>query len=225
MHHGVIELSLRPETPVVLKVALLGLLGLLGFLYALTPNLIGYTNKLANIPFQRYAWQTEEYISNSIFRLSSLLSITLVYTAYIFTHLFSKKLTLFNSDSFNFLIIWLALILLTVIKFILNKYYFRVHDAISVGNYTIDFHYSVNQLFSFVITALLLLDVFYFGLSSTLDIIIIVVIFALFISKLFGTILLLQNNFSYPLLGVFIYLCTFEIVPMLVIAKVLFANS
>ncbi len=95
----------------------------------------------------------------------------------------------------------------------------------AVGDYTIDFQYSINQFFSFIVSAIMLAAAFYGGLDRGIMTISLVAVVVLFLTRLFGTILILQNNFTYPLIGVFIYLCTFEIVPMLVAAKVLFVDS
>jgi hypothetical protein len=72
---------------------------------------------------------------------------------------------------------------------------------------------------------LLLVDVFYFRLHSNIYVAMLIVAGMYFLVRLFGTILILQNHFSYSILPVFVYLCTFEIVPALFTAKVLFVNS
>ena len=71
----------------------------------------------------------------------------------------------------------------------------------------------------------LLIDVFYENLSSNYLSILLVVSLLYFLVRLFGTIVLLQNNFKYSIFTLFVYLCAFEIVPALVIVKVLFVNS
>jgi hypothetical protein len=72
---------------------------------------------------------------------------------------------------------------------------------------------------------ILLIDVFYENLSSNYLNVLLIVSLIYFLARLFGTILLLQNNFRYSIFTLFVYLCTFEIVPALVIVKVLFVNN
>ncbi len=220
-----LDLLIRSQTPLALRVALISILLIIGFLYALIPNWFGSIRLLAYLPIQRFAWQSEKYTYNNVFRLSSILCITSVYAAFIYAHLLTQKFIWFDNTSFNFILIWLAILSLTVVKYLLNKFYFSFHNEGALGELIIDYQYSINQIFAFVLAAILLVDVFYFRLDSQLFYISIVSILILFLIKLFGTILMLQNNFKYPLLTLFVYLCTFEIVPMLIAAKILFVNS
>jgi hypothetical protein len=219
------ELILRNETPVILRVALLATLAVVGIIYSFIPQWFSAIRTLATLPVQRFAWQSEAHRSSSLFRLGSIISITAIYTLFIFTHLYSQKLVLLENSTLNFLLIWLVITMLTLAKFLLNKYYFSLHNESNLGDLIIDYQYSINQFFAFIVGIFLVVDVFYFGLISNLYIIAIVGLLILFLIKLFGVILLLQNNFAYPILTLFVYLCTFEIVPMLIAAKVLFVNS
>ena len=83
----------------------------------------------------------------------------------------------------------------------------------------------ITQWFTLIIGSLLIFDIFYLKLNSSVILIITIIAGIYFLLRLFGTILMLQNNFKYPILTVFVYLCTLEIVPALVTAKVLFVNS
>lgn len=225
MHLVEPELIIRNEAPIVIRLALLGMLMVFGLLYALNPSLFSYTRKLANIPFQRFSWQSEQYIANSLFRISSILSISLVFAVFAAINLVDSDVVLLKNEALNFILLWILIIGFTLFKFLLNKYFFNLHHADGVGDSTIDFHYSINQFFSFIVAGILLTAVFYGGLDPGIMTFATVAIVLLFLIRLFGTILILQNNFTYPLIGVFIYLCTFEIVPMLVAAKVLFVDS
>ncbi len=220
-----LDLTLRNETPVSLRVALLSMLLIIGLLHSVIPNWRSSIKMLAYLPVQRFTWQSEKYTANRVFRISSIISICTVYAIFIYTHLYSQKLVVIENASVNFLLIWLGIIVLTTFKFALNKYYFHAHRSNALGDLVIDYQYSINQIFAFIIGLVLLIDVFYFRLDSNWFIVAILGVLALFLIKLFGTILMLQNNFSFPIITLFVYLCTFEIVPMLVIAKILFVNS
>lgn len=219
------ELLLRNEAPIILRIALLITMAVVGIVYSFIPNWFGAIRSLAALPVQRFAWQSEQHRSSSLFRFSSIISITAIYTIFIFTHLFSQKLVLTENSTLNLVFIWLAIAALTISKFLLNKYYFFLHESSNLGDLIIDYQYSINQFFAFIVGIFLILDVFYFGLASNLYIVAIVGLLFLFLIKLFGIILMLQNNFTYPILTLFVYLCTFEIVPMLIAAKILFVNS
>ena len=112
-----------------------------------------------------------------------------------------------------------------ILPFLANKFYFSLHNSSSLGDQIIDYQYSLNQWFTLVVGCLLIFDIFYLKLNSSVFLFITIIAGIYFLLRLFGTILMLQNNFKYPILTVFVYLCTLEIVPALVIAKVLFVNS
>lgn len=220
-----LDLLIRSQTPLALRIALISILMIIGFLYALIPNWFASIRLLAYLPIQRFAWQSEKYTYNNIFRISSILSITSVYAAFIYAYLLTQKFIWFENSSFNFLLIWLAILVVTCTKYLLNKFYFSFHNEGALGELIIDYQYSINQIFAFILAGILLIDVFYFRLDSQLFYFSVVSILILFLVKLFGTILMLQNNFKYPLITLFVYLCTLEIVPMLIAAKILFVNS
>lgn len=219
------ELIIRNEAPIIIRLAVLGLIMVFGFIYAANPSLFSYTRKLANIPFQRFSWQSEQYIANSLFRISSILSISMVFAVFVAINLVDSSFVLIKNEALNFLLIWLLILGFTLLKFLLNKFFFGLHQSDGVGDSTIDFQYSINQFFSFLVAGVMLAAAFYGGLNARIMTFALVAMVLMFLIRLFGTILILQNNFTYPLFGVFIYLCTFEIVPMLVAAKVLFVDS
>ncbi len=219
------DLVLRNELPAALKFALLGLIFLVGVLYVLVPNWLVSIRLLAYLPIQRFSWQSEKYTINNLFRISSMLSISMVYAIFVYAYISSEKLFLVEDGTLNFLIIWLGVVILTVTKYFLNAYYFGLHQHSELGNLVVDYQYSINQFFALILGVLLLVDVFYFKLDSNLFIAEVILVITLFLVKLFGVILMLQNNFNYPILSLFVYLCTFEIVPILILAKVLFVNS
>jgi hypothetical protein len=220
-----LDLILRNEIPLALRLALLGMILLITVLYILVPHWFTSMRLLAYLPIQRFAWQSEKHTVNNFFRISSILSISIVYAIFIFAHVESEKLFLLENGSLNFLIVWGAILFLTALKFFLNSYYFGIHQHQNLGNLVVDYQYSINQIFALLLGVILLVDVFYFNLESALFLVAVVVVLVLFLIKLFGTILMIQNNFNYPILSLFVYLCTFEIVPILIVAKVLFVNS
>lgn len=181
--------------------------------------------QLAILPFQRFAWQSEKFMTNNVFRLSSILSLSIFASVAICSYqLGNSKLE--NYDSILTLLwIFPTVILLSLVKFALSYSYFSIHKEDKTANLLIDFQYSLNQWFALLLGTLLLVDVFYFRLHSNIYVAILIIAGLYFLVRLFGTILILQNNFNYSILTVFVYLCTFEIVPALFTAKVLFVNS
>lgn len=180
---------------------------------------------LSIIPIQRFNWRSEKHTSNYLFRISSLVTTLFTITLLIYTYQIGEKYKSGSINFSNFLIILGVVGLLFFIKFIANKLYFSLHKSPVLGDQIIDFQYSLNQWLTLIIGILLIIDIFYLKLDSDIFILIIIIAVIYFLLRLFGTILMLQNHFKYPILTVFVYLCTFEIVPALVAAKVLFVNS
>jgi hypothetical protein len=219
------QLIAREQSPLFIRIALLLTLVCLVFLYALNRNWVTSMVQLAILPFQRFAWQSEKFMTNTIFRLSSILSLGIFISIGISSyHLGNSKLE--NYDSIVTLLwIFPTVILLSLVKFVSNYSYFSIHKEDKTAHLVVDFQYSLNQWFALLLGILLLVDVFYFRLHSNIYGVILIIAGLYFLVRLFGTILVLQNNFNHSILTVFVYLCTFEIVPALVTAKVLFVNS
>ncbi len=181
--------------------------------------------QLAILPFQRFAWQSEKFMTDNIFRLSSILSLSIFASIAISSYQIGNS-TLENYNSaITLLLVFSAIIILSLAKFMSNYFYFRIHKDDETANLIVDFQYSINQWFALLLGTLLIVDVFYFRLHSTIYEATLIIAGLYFLVKLFGTILVLQNNFKYSILTVFVYLCTFEIVPALITVKVLFVNS
>ena len=219
------QLIAREQSPLFIRIVLLLTLVCLVFLYALNRNWVTSMVQLAILPFQRFAWQSEKFMTNNIFRLSSILSLSIFVSIAISSYqLGNSKLE--NLDSIVTLLwVFPAVILLSLVKFVSNYSYFSIHKEDKTANLVVDFQYSLNQWFALLLGILLIVDVFYFRLHSNIYGAILVIAGLYFLVRLFGTILVLQNNFNYSILTVFVYLCTFEIVPALITAKVLFVNS
>ena len=219
------EIILRNEVSLTARIALLSTLIILALISVLNENWFVFMQKLTLLPIQRFNWESEKYSSNLIFRISSLVSSSLVSASLIITYL--PELNIFKTvhpsiSFFWFLIGALGLLLVSILA---NKFYFSLHKEDELGEHIIDYQNALNQWLSFIVGSLILADVFYLHLHSILYAIILGLVIIYFLLRLFGTILMLQNNFEYPILSVFVYLCTFEIVPALVISKILFVNS
>jgi hypothetical protein len=219
------ELVLRNEVPITVRVGLLAALVFIALISVLNENWLVFMLKLTLLPIQRYSWESDKYAANLTFRITSILSVSLVATILLATYhlgLGSGEKTVYGTSFIGQLGIILAFLLISLGA---NKFYFYLHKKQEIGEHVLDYQYALNQWFSFIIGTLLLVDVFYLHLHSVLYVVILSLVGIYFLLRLFGTILMLQNNFDYPILTVFVYLCTFEIVPALVICKVLFVNS
>ena len=215
------ELILRNQSPLFIKVVLLCILVILVIFYTVNRSWFISLKSLALLPFLRFGWQSEKYSADLIFRISSFLISVLIISSAIYSY----NLTSTDTLSSTYIEITLIITLLFVVKFIANSLYFSLHNSISTGSQLVDFQYSLNQWFTLLVIFILLIDVFYENLSSNYLNVLLIVSLIYFLARLFGTILLLQNNFRYSLFTLFVYLCTFEIVPALVIVKVLFVNN
>ena len=215
------ELILRNQSPLFIKVVLLCILVILVIFYTVNRSWFISLKSLALLPFLRFGWQSEKYSADLIFRISSFLISVLIISSAIYSY----NLTSTDTLSSTYIEITLIITLLFVVKFIANSLYFSLHNSISTGSQLVDFQYSLNQWFTLLVIFILLIDVFYENLSSNYLNVLLIVSLIYFLARLFGTILLLQNNFRYSIFTLFVYLCTFEIVPAIVIVKVLFVNN
>ena len=215
------ELILRNQSPLFIKVVLLCILVILVIFYTVNRSWFISLKSLALLPFLRFGWQSEKYSADLIFRISSFLISVLIISSAIYSY----NLTSTDTLSSTYIEITLIITLLFVVKFIANSLYFSLHNSISTGSQLVDFQYSLNQWFTLLVIFILLIDVFYENLSSNYLNVLLIVSLIYFLARLFGTIMLLQNNFRYSIFTLFVYLCTFEIVPALVIVKVLFVNN
>ena len=215
------ELILRNQSPLFIKVVLLCILVILVIFYTVNRSWFISLKSLALLPFLRFGWQSEKYSADLIFRISSFLISVLIISSAIYSY----NLTSTDTLSSTYIEITLIITLLFVVKFIANSLYFSLHNSISTGSQLVDFQYSLNQWFTLLVIFILLIDVFYENLSSNYLNVLLIVSLIYFLARLSGTILLLQNNFRYSIFTLFVYLCTFEIVPALVIVKVLFVNN
>ncbi|MFT4826760.1 MAG: hypothetical protein ACI9GO_000226 [Bacteroidia bacterium] len=219
------QLVLRNEVPITVRVGLLSALVLIALVSVLNENWLVFMLKLTLLPVQRFSWESAKYSANITFRASSILSSALVFTLMIITYQLGDYGASDPYSSSYFLWLFLAVFVLFLSTLGANKLYFYLHKKQEIGERVLDYQYALNQWFSFIVGSLLLADVFYLHLHSILFVLIVSLLGLYFLLRLFGTILMLQNNIDYPILTVFIYLCTFEIVPALVICKVLFVNS
>jgi len=216
-----LELILRNQSPLFLRVVLICILVILVVFYTINRSWFVSLKSLALLPFQRFGWQSEKYSADLIFRVSSFLLCVLIISSAIYSY----NLTSTDNLSSTYIEITLITASLFAVKFIANSSYFSLHKSSRTGSQLVDFQYSLNQWFTLVVIFVLFIDVFYENLSSNYLSILLVVSLLYFLVRLFGTIVLLQNNFKYSIFTLFVYLCAFEIVPALVIVKVLFVNS
>jgi len=223
--HLTSELILRYQTPLITRVALLSILLLFAVLYSVNRQWFQSMKLLTLLPIQKFSWQTEKQSTNYIFRLSSFLSTVVVIGVLIHGYHWGSRVSEAGNYESNLFLSLLAVSALFLLNYLAIKFYFALHKSPNVGNQVLDFQYGLNQWLTLAIATLLIFDFYYLKLDSAMDIFLIILTIIFFLIRLFGTILIVQNNFRYSILTVFVYLCTFELVPALVLAKVLFVNS
>ena len=219
------DLVLKHEAPMYLKVLLLFLLMCIVFVYTTNGRWFSSMFYLATLPIQRFNWQSEQFLGNPIFRIASLVLSSFTIAIFVCTYELTPPDFIFLDNIAIFTSVLVAAIVLFLIKYAGNLFYFGMHEESNLGSRVVDFQSSINQLFSLVISGLILVDIFYLRLSGDLFHIVLIGIAIYFLIRLYGTIVILQSNFKHSFLAVFVYLCTYEIVPALVFAKILFVNS
>ena len=218
------ELILKYDIQGVIKFSLLIALLLIAFIYVLIPNWFNYIKILVLIPLQKFQWQSEKYNENSVFRLSSLFSSTFIFSIVIFSYLPELKWLENYSKTSNLFIIFGCVIGLFILKLIIDYLYFYLHKAKKAMHLIVDYQYGLNQLFAIIIGSITLVDVFFFGLTSDLYLLAKVLLAIYLFLRFSGNAIILANNFGYPILTVIVYLCTFEIVLIMIFMKILFNN-
>lgn len=151
--------------------------------------------------------------------------VSLAFGIFIYSHFMSSSLAFFENEALNFSVFLIVIAALVGLKLLTMKTFFFVHDQEEIGTMVIDFQYAYNFLLSLILVIVIAADLYFYRLSNSLYITASIVVGILFLMRLMGSILLLLNKFTYPIISLFIYLCAFEIVPMLVIAKVIFVKS
>ena len=193
--------------------------------HAINSSWIRTNRVLAALPIQRFKWKSETFLSSAFNRTASLVSSSIAFTILIYAHFVQPDLIPIKSPSSSFFQLLLIVVLFFLIKLVAMKLFFTLHEEDDIGTKVIDYQYAFNQLLSLFVLAVLCFDVFIFRLSTALYITLCIIIALVFLLRLLGNILMLLNNFNYPIVSLFIYLCAFEIIPMLVVAKVLFDYS
>lgn len=220
-----LELLTRNASPVDVRIASLLLLLSIVALFGLQPQWVNTNQILASLPIQRFKWKSETFLSSAFNRSFSLITSSLAFSIFVFSHYAQPDILQFRLFDTSFLELFVLVVLLFLIKLGGMKVFFALHQQHKTGTMVIDYQYAFNQLISLLLCLVICLDVFFFRLSHPFFITVAVIIGVLYLARMFGNIILLLNEFDYPLVSLFIYLCTFEILPMLVIAKVLFVNS
>lgn len=219
------DLILRPEVPIEVKVVLLMLLVCATIIFSFDMRWGASMRHLAAIPFQQFNWQSVKFLGNFMLRIASILFSSLTIAAFIFAYKLGSRFQYEQTSFISYGKILMIVLLLSGLKFCFNYGYFRLHKSPDTGSQLTDFYCSINQIASLFLGLLLLIDVFYNRLYGNFFYFLVTLGCLFLLLRLYGTIVLLQNNFRYPILTVFVYLCTVEIVPTLIAAKILFVNS
>jgi len=218
------DLILRNEIPNILKFSLILALLLIAFIYVLIPNWFLHIKHLALIPIQRFQWQSEKYNEDIIFRISSFFFVTLVFSIAIFSYLPNVHWFKNFTEIMRFFTVYGGILSLFIVKLMLDYFYFYLHKAKQTFNLIFDYQYGINQIFAVLIGSITLVDVYYYGLISNLYLVVLILLLTYLAMRFIGTTIILINNFSYPILTVIVYLCTFEIISVMIFVKVSFDN-
>ena len=194
-------------------------------LYAVNPSWLATNRVLIALPIQRFKWKSETFLSSNFNRYSSLITTAIAMALLIRSYFYSPGENMVLSGEFMFIGLICAVIAIFFLKFLSLKLFFYLNEDPEVGTMVIDYQYAFNQFIGLLVFIGICLDFFYFKLNSPIQDILIYLLGFLYLLRLLGHIVLLINKMSYPIISLFIYLCAFEIAPMLVLAKVLFESS
>ena len=156
---------------------------------------------------------------------SSFFFVTLLFSIAIFSYLPNVHLFKNFTEIMRFFTVYGGILSLFIVKLMLDYFYFYLHKAKQTFNLIFDYQYGINKIFAVLIGSITLVDVYSYGLISKFYIVVLITLLIYLTLRFIGTTIILINNFSYPILTVIVYLCTFEIISIMVFMKVLFDNT
>ena len=217
-----LEIIGRAETPMVLRVALLTMLVLMSLLFSTNPTWLVTNRVLAILPIQRFKWKSETFLSSNFNRFGSIVSASLLLAVLLRSYYLEPQDNFLLSENIFFLGLLVLLLLSFLIKLGCMQLFFHLHAEDELGTRVIDFHFAFNQIVGILLFALLCFDVFYLRLHGGFDQYLLYGLGVAFLLRTGGHAILLLNNLSFPPLSVFIYLCAFEIAPVLLVVRAVF---
>lgn len=220
------ELILRPNAPLWIKFVYLTLVVSLSLYIGFRRGWFMLLLDMASAPFSRYKWKIDNLNISADIIIISILSYSFI-TGLLFESLLpgiSNSLSIIPSLN-NLLGLVTTIVLLLTIKIVLVILFFVAHKQKEEGLQLMNFHLGFNQILIFIASIWLGIVIFYFNFSQFGLTIILWIYGAFWAVRLYGTILFLLMKFQYSVVTIFTYLCAFEIMPYIVVARIIFMNN
>lgn len=181
---------------------------------------------MAVAPFSRFKWKIDDLKVPFDVVLISLISYTFITVLLIESLIpnLSKVISQYFGVYPLFGLI-LAILVALILKTVLVYFYFAAHKQAEEGIHLINFQLGFNQILIFIATIWLSIVIFYLRFSPLGLNIVIWIYGAFWAFRLYGTILFLLMKFNYSVITIFAYLCAFEIIPYILVARIVFMIS
>ena len=222
----ILEILFRPNAPLWVKFFYLLFVFFIGLYAGLRKGWFSLLFEMAVAPFSRFKWKMDNLkipFDLVIFSLLSYTFITVLLMESLLPNLSQVMAVYFGVYPLFGLI--LAILMALVLKIVLVYFYFAAHKQAEEGIHLINFQLGFNQILIFIATIWLSIVIFYLRFSP-LGLDLVIWIYGVFWAfRLYGTILFLLIKFNYSVITIFAYLCTFEIIPYILVARIVFMIS
>lgn len=222
----ILEILFRPNAPLWVKFFYLIVVFFIGLYAGLRKGWFSLLFEMAVAPFSRFKWKIDNLKVPFDVVIISLMSYTFI-TALLIESLL-PKLSHVIAEYFGVYPLFgliMAILIALVLKIVLVYFYFTAHNQAEEGIHLINFQLSFNQIMIFIATIWLSIVIFNLRFSPLGLNIVIWIYGAFWAFRLYGTILFLLIKFNYSVITIFAYLCTIEIIPYILVARIVFMIS
>lgn len=222
----ILEILFRPNAPLWVKFFYLIVVFFIGLYAGLRKGWFSLLFEMAVAPFSRFKWKIDNLKVPIDVVIISLMSYTFI-TALLIESLL-PKLSQVIAEYFGVYPLFgliMAILIALVLKIVLVYFYFTAHNQAEEGIHLINFQLGFNQIMIFIATIWLSIVIFNLRFSPLGLNIVIWIYGAFWAFRLYGTILFLLIKFNYSVITIFAYLCAFEIIPYILVARIVFMIS
>lgn len=207
--------------PIWIKLSCVVILFLFLLFLSLDPNWLNSLKSLSALPLQRYKWKFTGYLKTWSSRIFSFLLFCIILAFVIILYNKDIRMEPWEATILNLGIAFGVVCIAYCLKYLIHFLCLKTFGAETLANRLIDYQLSFNVFISILFIPFLILEIFSMRFSTELGAIFFGVLALALIFRLWGTIIIFLADFKYSFLLLFIYLCTFEFIPLLVAAKVL----
>lgn len=178
---------------------------------------------MATSPFSKFQWKLENLNISMDIIVISILSYSIVTSLLLESLLPNISIAVSEFTKIHHQLgSVLFVIVLLILKIVAVIIFFKAHDQTEHGLQLVNFQLGFNQILIFIAMIWLGVVIFYLNFLQ-FGIFIVLWIYGIFWAfRLYGTILFLLLKFNYSVVTIFTYLCAFEIMPYILVSRIVF---